>query len=194
MGFAFFLALSGSLCLLDVVPISSPSPRFALPAHLTVPHCSHPRLAHGSLHCPAKTGRVGCFHLPDYASFSPLFISQAPVLCPEMRGVVSVSDSPQQPISGSLPPLRVPSPWHEMNHPPTAPVSPVLQQQLLGCFPPVSQAGSTTAKSSSILESQATHKEQRLCATKTAAQGRKVQYVFILGLYSSAFPPVLPPH
>lgn len=121
--------------------MSSPSPHFALPAHLSVPHCSHPCLAHGSLHCPAKTGRVGCFHLPDYASFSALFISQAPVLRPEMRGVVSVSDSPQQPISGSLPPLRVPSPWHEMNHPPTAPVSLVLQQQLLGCFPPVSQAG-----------------------------------------------------
>lgn len=191
MGFALFQHFQGPCtcwtCILSVL-----LPHFALSALFSVPHCSHPCLAHGSLHCPAKRSRVGCFHLPDYASFSPrLSVSQAPVLCPETSGVVSGSASPQQPIptvSGSLPPLCMPSPWQEMNHPPTAPTSPVLQQQLLGCFLPVSLAGSTTARAAAFWRVKQYTKSREALCNKDCGTGKESSIRLYFGALQLCIP------
>lgn len=184
------------MCLLEAVSLSSPSPLFALPTKLSMPGCLHPCLTSVPLHSPAKKGKSSHFHPPDSALF-PFSSSQPPALCPARSGAVRL----RLPIPAHLQHHREPSSpphtlslWHKMNRLLISPISPILQHHLLRCLLPVSQAESLNSKSSSILDSQTIYKEQRLCATKTAAQGRKVQYVFILGLYGSAFPPVLPPH
>lgn len=119
--------------------------------------------------------------------FSPLQLPASSLMpCPEWSSLRLCLPKPARLLCGGEPssPPHAPSPWCEMNCPPISPASPILQQQLLRCFLPVSQAGSPDSRSSSILESQMIYKEQRLHATKTAAQGRKVQYVFILGQLS----------
>lgn len=163
-------------CLLTSLCLTAPIPAWLM-AHCTV------QLRQGQL-------------FPSASLFLSFSLSPSPRLqfyalrLVEWSQALPSHSSPSLPSQGAL----LPSPWHEMNQPPTAPLSPVLQQQLLGCFLPASQAGNTTARAAAFWRVKRQHKEQRLCATKTAAQGRKVQYVFILGLCSSVFPLVLPPH
>ena len=84
-------------------------------------------------------------------------------------------------------PPHVLSPRREMNRPPISPVSPVLQQQLLRCFLPVSQAGSPDSKSSSILETQTIYKEQRLC-NKDCGTGKESSICLYFGALRLSIP------
>lgn len=112
-------------------------------------------------------------------------VSQHPDVCPAWSWAASDSARSDQTIHGivgNLSPCYTPRLSGEKWITYGEPLKPFLQQQLLGCFLPVSQAGSPYSNSSSVLENQTVYEEQRLCATKGAAQRRKVQYVFILGL------------
>lgn len=114
------MALLGPLCLLEVVSIGSLSPLFALPAQLSVPGCSHPCLARGSLHCPAKRGRDGSFHPPDSSSFFlPLQLPAFSLMpCTEawssLRLCLPKPAHLQYHREPSSPP-HTPSPQHEMD-------------------------------------------------------------------------------
>lgn len=143
------------LCLLTSLCLTAP-----IPAWLTA-------------HCPVQLTQTGL----DVSSclikhlFSTISISQAPVLCPETSGVVSGSASPQQPICTILGMISPCCPhgtrW--------------TQQQLLGCFLPAFQAGNMTARTAAFWRVKQKHKEQGLCATKNAAQGRKVRMSLFWG-------------